>query len=181
MASAIDVELTDGLVGHAAEDHDLADAPQPRPKSPGVRADDDLAEAGRKVLRFHLGRMLDHEPGTRLGEDPEELHDMRVATRRSRAAWRVFGPAFEAKPTKRYVKRLRQLGTLLGRVRDLDVLLEATEGYQAGLAEDERAGLAPMLAAWRADRDEARIPMIAGLDFDLVPGVGGGVSRVYGD
>ena len=60
-------------------------------KTPGVLASDNVAEAGRKVLRFHLARMIAREPGTREGSDPEELHGMRVATRRMRAAWRVFG------------------------------------------------------------------------------------------
>ncbi|HVA87393.1 MAG TPA: CYTH domain-containing protein, partial [Candidatus Saccharimonadales bacterium] len=55
-------------------------------RTPGVTADDVVAEAGRKVLRFHLARLIDREDGTRLGEDPEELHAMRVATRRMRAA-----------------------------------------------------------------------------------------------
>jgi len=44
-----------------------------------------MSEAGRKVLRTHFARMLANEAGTRLGEDIEELHDMRVATRRLRA------------------------------------------------------------------------------------------------
>ena len=46
-----------------------------------------LADA---VVRRQLGALLEHEAGTRLGEDPEELHDMRVATRRLRAALDVF-------------------------------------------------------------------------------------------
>ena len=67
-------------------------------KTPGVAADDHLAEAGRKVMRFHLARMLAREAGTRDGRDPEELHAMRVATRRQRAAWRVFGASFRDRP-----------------------------------------------------------------------------------
>ncbi len=62
-----------------------------RPARPGIRASDTMAEAAFKTLRFHLERMLEHEPGTRQGDDPEDLHDMRVATRRMRAALRVFG------------------------------------------------------------------------------------------
>jgi adenylate cyclase class IV len=76
---------------------ELAEPEAPRvvlPKSPGVLTDDHLAEAGRKVLRFHLARMMAREAGTR-GGDAEELHAMRVATRRQRAAWRVFGDAFD--------------------------------------------------------------------------------------
>ena len=56
-----------------------------------MTGDDHIAEAGRKVLRFHLARMLDREDGTRSGIDPVDVHKMRVATRRQRAAWRVFG------------------------------------------------------------------------------------------
>ena len=61
------------------------------PETPGVGPDDPMSEAGRKTLRFHYQRMVHNEPGTRLGEDIEFLHDMRVATRRMRAAFRVFG------------------------------------------------------------------------------------------
>src|SRR5947207_2571493 len=84
---------------------------QPEPlvvgKTAGVLAEDTIAEAGRKVLRFHLARMLAKEAGTRTGSDPEDLHSMRVATRRMRAAWRVFGDGFRPGRTKRYRTRLR--------------------------------------------------------------------------
>ena len=42
------------------------------------------------VLRRQFSAMLAKEPGTRLGDDIEELHDMRVATRRLRAALALF-------------------------------------------------------------------------------------------
>src|SRR5262245_39434252 len=51
-------------------------------RTPEVLAEDPWAEAGRKVLRFHLSRMLARVPGTIAGEDPEEVHAMRVASRR---------------------------------------------------------------------------------------------------
>ena len=54
---------------------------------------------------------------------------MRVATRRMRAAWRVFGDAYDPDRTKVFRRRLRELAGLLGAVRDLDVLIEATEAY----------------------------------------------------
>ena len=105
-------------------------ASQPRilvAKTPGVLAEDHLAEAGRKVLRFHLARMIAREAGTRTGKDAEDLHAMRVATRRQRAAWRVFGEAFDADRTNRYRRRLKAVAADLGAVRDLDVLIEAAE------------------------------------------------------
>ena len=135
-------------------------------KTPGVLTDDHLAEAGRKVLRFHLARMVAREAGTREGRDNEELHGMRVATRRQRAAWRVFGVAFDQKRTARHQRRLKEVARDLGAVRDLDVLIEAGEDYQKQLAPAERPAFEPLLAKWRAQRDAARVVLIKELDSD---------------
>ncbi len=105
------------------------------PKTAGVTADDPLSEAGRKVLRMHLARMLAAEAGTRAGEDIEQLHKMRVATRRMRSMWRVFDGAYRPKVQQRYVRELQVVATTLGAVRDLDVLIEGLDDYIAGLPE----------------------------------------------
>ena len=133
-------------------------------KTPGVAPDDVLAEAGRKVLRFHFARMLAKEAGTRSGEEIEDLHGMRVATRRMRAAWRVFGDGFRPRRTKRLRDRLRVVAGRLGAVRDLDVLLEAAVEYQAGLPPAEAAAFEPLVAAWRDEREVARIVLLRELD-----------------
>jgi len=135
-------------------------------KTPGVLADDHIAEAGRKVLRFHLARMLGREAGTREGVDMEELHGMRVATRRQRAAWRVFGDAFRAGRTRAHRKRLREVAARLGAVRDLDVLLEAADAYRSELPRAEQRALEPLLRGWRDHRDDARRLLIRELDSD---------------
>ena len=133
-------------------------------KTPGVAPDDVLAEAGRKVLRFHFARMLAKEAGTRSGEQIEDLHGMRVATRRMRAAWRVFGDGFRPRRTKRLRDRLRVVAGRLGAVRDLDVLLEAAVAHQAGLTPAEAAAFEPLVAAWRDEREAARIVLLRELD-----------------
>lgn len=135
-------------------------------KTPGVLADDHLAEAGRKVLRFHLARMLAREAGTREGKVPDELHGMRVATRRQRAAWRVFGQAFRPGRTRAHRKRLREVASRLGAVRDLDVLLEAADAYRADLAASEQRAIEPLLRGWRDHRDDARRLLIRELDSE---------------
>jgi CHAD domain-containing protein/adenylate cyclase class IV len=134
------------------------------PKTPGVLADDHLAEAARKVLRFHLARMITREAGTRAGKDPEDLHGMRVATRRQRAAWRVFGDAFDLDRTDRYRRRLKLVAGDLGGVRDLDVLIEAGEAYQRRQSAAEAAAFEPILRSWRVQRDAAREVLIKELD-----------------
>ena len=135
-------------------------------KTPGVLADDHVAEAGRKVLRFHVARMVAREAGTRSGKDPEDLHAMRVATRRQRAAWRVFGEAFRAGRTRAHRGRLRDVAARLGAVRDLDVLIEGADAYRADLPVAEQRGLEPLLATWRAHREDARVLLLRELDSD---------------
>ena len=147
---------------------DAEPAPEPPriivPKTPGVLADDHLAEAARKVLRFHLARMIAREAGTRVGKDPEELHGMRVATRRQRAAWRVFGDAFDLDRTDRYRRRLKLVAGDLGGVRDLDVLIEAGEAYQRRQSAAEARAFETLLQSWRVQRDTAREVLIKELD-----------------
>lgn len=133
-------------------------------KTPGVQPDDSLAEAGRKVLRYHFAQMLLHEGGTRLGEDIEELHDMRVATRRMRAAFEVFEDAFSPKATKPLLKGLRNTGRKLGTVRDLDVFIEKAQHYMETLSEEKRLGLQPLLQSWAKQRQAAQLDLIAYLD-----------------
>jgi CHAD domain-containing protein len=132
-------------------------------RTPGLRADDPWAEAGRKVLRFHLAKMLARVPGVIAGEDAEEVHAMRVAARRMRAAWRVFGDGFERHARRRYRDELRDVGARLGAVRDLDVLIEilVTDGAQR--SGRQRAGLQPLLSAWRAEREAHRVDLVAAL------------------
>jgi len=125
-----------------------------------------MSEAGRKVLAFHWAHMLSHEQGTRLGEDIEELHDMRVATRRMRAAWRIFTPYFRRKSIAPFVRELRRLGRTLGAVRDLDVFMDKAERYRLALPEAEQESLSPLLAAWQVQRAAARDEMIAYLESD---------------
>ncbi len=164
-----------GDVALATEPAAPSRAPTPSPsrdlfawvgKSPGVAADDTVAEAGRKVLRFHFARLLAAESGTRSGADPNDLHRMRVATRRLRAAWRIFGNAYLPEKTRRFPRELRALGRRLGAVRDLDVLIGGLETYRATLPADAAPAIDPLLDAWRQRRDAARADLLAELDSD---------------
>jgi len=132
-------------------------------QSPGVLPGDSMAEAGRKVMLYHFAEMLRHEDATMLGEDIEALHDMRVATRRMRAAFEVFSEAFEPAILKPHLKGLRMTGRALGQVRDLDVFMEKAQNYLDALPEADRSGLNPLLLAWGEQRENARAEMLAHL------------------
>ena len=101
--------------------------------STDVGPDVTLGELAYAVLRRQLAVLRAKEPGTRLGEDPEELHDMRVATRRLRAALDLF---VEVLPVRAGVFRteLGWMAAALGTVRDLDVQLEALDGMSETVA-----------------------------------------------
>ncbi|MEA3340429.1 MAG: CHAD domain-containing protein [Chloroflexota bacterium] len=135
-------------------------------KEPGLEAGDSMTEAARKTFYFHFQRMLYHEPGTRRGKDIEELHDMRVATRRMRAAFRVFGAHLDMKQLKPIVKDLRRTGRALGAVRDLDVFWEKTERYLDALPPEQHGDLSPLREVWEAEREQARERMLAHLDSE---------------
>src|SRR5207247_8965442 len=97
--------------------------PPAKKRPPGLLPTDSMVVAGKKVLRAHFAAMLANEEGTRAGEDPEALHDMRVATRRMRAALRVLGPYLQATDPTKVRRGLRAIAQSLGSVRDMDVLI----------------------------------------------------------
>jgi triphosphatase len=125
------------------------------PRKPGIAGDDQLSEAGRKVLRMQLLRMLDVESAARQG-GVEGVHKMRVATRRMRAAWRVFEGAYRGQFQRRYVKQLREVATRLGAVRDTDVQLERVEAYAKALPADAAGPLTPFVEELKHRREAAR-------------------------
>lgn len=122
----------------------------------GVDPDDELTEACRKILLHQFAEMLSHEEGTKLGEDIEALHDMRVATRRMRAALLLFNEAFDPEAIKPQRKGLRDAGRALGEARDWDVFIEKAVADANTKLAGHTEGLQPMLNAWEAARAAAR-------------------------
>ena len=127
-----------------------------------LQASMSLAEAGREVMSYHFGRLLANEAGTIIGSDPEALHDMRVATRRLRAAMRVFQDGFDRVTLGALAEEVSWLAGMLGRVRDLDVFLIWLAEYKAG-SDSERAGVDLATAAVGAARAREREELLAAL------------------
>ncbi len=145
----------EGMAMFAADSMQKEDAPagkERKKSSPGLRPDDSFAEAGRKVLRMYFEDMLEQEAHPAMDSDPEVVHRMRVATRRLRSAFGIFDGAFTEKSKRKFRRPLRSTGRALGRVRDLDVLLENMRGYAASLAAEDAASFAPLLRAWEEER-----------------------------
>ncbi|MGE3413020.1 MAG: CHAD domain-containing protein [Dehalococcoidia bacterium] len=115
------------------------------------------------ALRRNWTALLRREPGTRLGEDIEELHQMRVATRRLRAAMSAFAPVL---PEELHSLRdeLRWLAAALGAVRDLDVQLEALDHVRREAGWDEGNAIGPLIDLVEESRRDARRLLLATLD-----------------
>lgn len=122
-----------------------------------------LGEVAFAVLRRQFAEMRSHEPGTRIGEDPEELHDMRVATRRMRAAIKVFEGALPER-AKWFREELRWVAGTLGDVRDLDVQVGRLEAWRGETDEESSDFLGKILEVIKKRRTEARGRMLEALD-----------------
>jgi CHAD domain-containing protein len=133
---------------------------KPGKQPASVEATDSMDDAGRKIVGAFFKAMLDNEEGTRAGEDPEALHDMRVATRRMRAALRVLQPYMHEQRTDNVRRGLRAVARALGAVRDLDVLIINAEAFQQTLPEEQRGDMEGLLGEWRDRRGKSRKAML---------------------
>ncbi len=119
----------------------------------------------------HLGFMLQqqaknlllHDPGTRLGEDAEELHQMRVAVRRLRAFLRVARPVLAVDWGNLLRTELAWLADIQGSVRDYDVLMQNLQHEIPTLAVKDRPVLERLLGTFEHQRSAARATMLEGL------------------
>jgi len=114
----------------------------------------------RAAIARQVRELIAHDPGTRLGEDPEELHQARVATRRLRAVLRAALSLLDPSWAESLRAELAWLGGALGPVRDLDVLLERLRDEVDDLEAAERAAAGRFLALLEQERATARVGML---------------------
>ena len=145
-----------------AEDHDgrpklfralslMAPSPEPPPVS-----DASVVAHVKWALARHVRWLLAHDPGARLGREPESLHQMRVATRQLRAVLRAARPLLVPEWADSLRDELRWLGQLLGPARDLDVQLAYFREESAALDARDRRPLTPFIAHLEAQRNNAQ-------------------------
>ncbi len=121
-----------------------------------VRPEDSMAIVAQRVFSRQFARMLAHEKGTRKGKSIEDLHDMRVAIRRMRAAAKVFEEYLDSKKLKPYLEGLKTTLSALSDVRDLDVFREKAEEYLKKLPTENEHDLDPLFTVLAEERKKAR-------------------------
>jgi len=131
--------------------------PAPKPSAPAV-------EHLRAMIAAQLAAILAHDPAIRLGGTTEDVHQLRVATRRLRSVLRTARPLVDAARADSLRDELKWLGEALGTVRDLDVLIEYLEHESESLPAAEQRALAGViggLAASRADRRASLVEQLS--------------------
>ncbi len=125
---------------------------------------DQRADAGAvAVLRRLLGVVIENLPGALDGADPEYLHQLRIAVRRSRTVQRQLRGVFPALELPGFRAEFRWLQRATGDARDLDVYVEELEELAALLPPDIRGDLDPLAPVLAHDRLAARAEMSVAL------------------
>jgi CHAD domain-containing protein len=118
-----------------------------------------FADAARVAFQTQARELLRNLPGTRAG-DMDAVHDMRVATRRLRAAMSVFGSVFQKRKFDGLEREVAQVTDDLGAVRDLDVMIDYFSTFRDGLTEAEKVGVDALIDKLSADRERERIKLL---------------------
>jgi CHAD domain-containing protein len=131
---------------------------------PGLTCDDRFRTAAGKIIWTRFEEMVSFTDVALAGEDIEGVHDMRVASRRLRAALEVFGGAFPRRKLRPMVREVKRLADALGEVRDRDVLLERLQRDKRGRPAAQRMVLDEMIGRVDQERRQAREALKATLD-----------------
>lgn len=120
-------------------------------------------EAVRTVLLHLLGTIEANVPGVLDDLDTEFLHDLRVATRRTRAAIGQLKRVFPPDELAPHAAELSWLGGVTGPCRDLDVFLLEVESYRSSLQPADATALGPLVALLDRERAGAHAELVAHL------------------
>jgi CHAD domain-containing protein len=111
----------------------------------GLLCDDPFGATGARVVSIRADELVEHSEGVLDTSDVERLHNMRVASRRLRAAMEVFEPCFPRKRFRASLKEVKAIADALGERRDRDVSIIALETFGEALAPPDRRGIQVMV------------------------------------
>ena len=131
---------------------------------PDLNAEDPYAETAAKIVEVRTGELIEHAQGVLDTGDIERVHDMRVATRRLRAALEIFEPCFPEKPFRQALGEVKRLADGLGERRDRDVALLALRRFNDQMPGPDRRGINSLIDQFGAEQEQANVelaPLVA--------------------
>ncbi len=160
MSDALEASDTDRLDG---EGHPLLAPPRPAPRRPGL-IPTDIADTIGPVLGKAVADIRAHEDGSRRGGDIEDVHKMRVATRRVRAYLKAARPALDRSATDRIRGDVRELAGTLGVIRDHDVMIDRLHTEAGRLGDPDTGALEHLVSRLESERIAGRDQLVSELD-----------------
>lgn len=131
---------------------------------PGLSADLAYGEVAARVLEVRCREMIDHSAGVLDVGDIERVHDMRVGSRRLRAALEVFMPCFPRRQAKAVLKEVKGLADALGERRDADVAIASLTSFAADMPHPDRRGIRSLTDEFRDEQLAANEGLAAPVD-----------------
>ncbi len=126
-----------------------------------ISPDKTLEVWAKQIIVSYFREMMSHKAGAIDGTDIEFVHDMRVASRRLRAAMDNFAECFQKEPFKKHYKQIRTITRTMGTVRDLDVLIRHFQNELQTLSKAGQGDIQGLIEHLQQKRKEARKPMLA--------------------
>jgi CHAD domain-containing protein len=136
---------------------------KPRP-IPDLTADRPYAEAAAMIVSVRAQELDAHAQGVLDTGDIERVHDMRVSTRRLRAALEIFEPCFPERAYGEALTDVKRLADALGERRDRDVAIAALHHFNDQTPAPDRRGVSSLIDQLRAEQEQANAdlsPLVA--------------------
>jgi CHAD domain-containing protein len=116
-----------------------------------------VGDAVKDAICTSVDRFFANEVAVAAGAEPEAVHQARVATRRLRSDLKTFKDFVDPEWASQLRGELHWMGGELGRVRDIEVLLERLRA-EAEYLDDDRAAaervIRRLVREWQSARDE---------------------------
>jgi len=121
-----------------------------------LSCDEPFRRAAGKVIWTRFEEMMSLRAAALDSKEREGVHDMRVATRRLRAALELFRDAFPANRFRPMLAEVKEMADALGKVRDLEVMVQRLEADRTGRPLSQRLALDELLGQLRTEHRAAR-------------------------
>ena len=120
-----------------------------------LAADQSYADAAARIVSVRAAELTENARGVLDTGDIERVHDMRVATRRLRAALEIFEPCFAARPYEEALREVKRLADALGERRDRDVSIVALDAFNEQMPTPDRRGIGSLIGQLVEEQGQA--------------------------
>jgi CHAD domain-containing protein len=131
---------------------------KPRP-IPDLSAEESYGEAAARIVEVRSEELAEHSRGVLDTGDIERVHDMRVATRRLRAALEVFEPCFPKNSYRRTLREVKRLADGLGERRDRDVAIASLRSFNDQMPAPDRRGVSSLIDRLAEEQAQANVEL----------------------